>query len=133
MVRVAPEVPIVLVGNKVDVKDRAVKAKAITFHRKKNLQYYELSVKSNFNIEKPFLYLIRQIAHDNSVHFVEYHVAPPSVDAIPVDPAEIARREADLEKARLAPLPDSDDELWLNREGSLDWISIAWWRDYLLV
>jgi len=28
----------VLVGNKVDVKDRKVKAKTITFHRKKNLQ-----------------------------------------------------------------------------------------------
>jgi GTP-binding nuclear protein Ran len=34
-----------------------VRAKTITFHRKKNLQYYELSAKSNYNFEKPFLYL----------------------------------------------------------------------------
>ena len=46
----------------VDVKDRVVKAKSITFHRKKNLQYYDISAKSNYNSEKPFLYLIRQLA-----------------------------------------------------------------------
>lgn len=38
LVRVCESIPIVLCGNKVDVKDRKVKAKAITFHRKKNLQ-----------------------------------------------------------------------------------------------
>ena len=36
--RVCTNIPIVLCGNKTDVKDRKVKAKAITFHRKKNLQ-----------------------------------------------------------------------------------------------
>ena len=35
--RVCGIVPTVLVGNKVDVRDRRVKAKHITFHRKKNL------------------------------------------------------------------------------------------------
>lgn len=38
LVRVCENIPIVLCGNKVDVKDRKVKAKTITFHRKKNLQ-----------------------------------------------------------------------------------------------
>ena len=38
LVRVCENIPIVLVGNKVDVKERKVKAKQITFHRKKNLQ-----------------------------------------------------------------------------------------------
>merc|ERR1719329_1670877 len=36
LVRVCENIPIVLVGNKVDVKDRKVKAKQIVFHRKKN-------------------------------------------------------------------------------------------------
>ena len=48
---------IVLFGNKVDVKNRQVKAKQVTFHRIKNLQYYEISAKGNFNFEKPYLYL----------------------------------------------------------------------------
>lgn len=35
LVRVCENIPIVLCGNKVDVKERKVKAKTITFHRKK--------------------------------------------------------------------------------------------------
>lgn len=61
-IRVCENIPIVLCGNKVDVKNRQVKAKQVTFHRKKNLQYYEISAKSNYNFEKPFLYLARKIA-----------------------------------------------------------------------
>ncbi len=38
IVRVCESIPIVLVGNKVDVKDRQVKARQIQFHRKRNLQ-----------------------------------------------------------------------------------------------
>ena len=40
LVRVCENIPIVLCGNKVDIKDRKVKAKAIVFHRKKNLQVW---------------------------------------------------------------------------------------------
>ena len=39
LVRVCESIPMVLCGNKVDMKDRKVKAKQITFHRKKNIQY----------------------------------------------------------------------------------------------
>lgn len=61
LVRVCENIPIVLVGNKVDVKDRKVKAKQITFHRKKNLQYYDISAKSNYQFEKPFIWLLRRL------------------------------------------------------------------------
>ena len=61
----------VLVGNKVDIKDRKVKPKSITFHRKKNTQYYDISAKSYYNIEKPFLYLCKKLLQDKSVEFVE--------------------------------------------------------------
>lgn len=40
LVRVCENIPIVLCGNKVDIKDRKVKAKSIVFHRKKNLQVF---------------------------------------------------------------------------------------------
>jgi len=43
LVRVCENIPIVLCGNKVDIKDRKVKAKTITFHRKKNLQVMHFS------------------------------------------------------------------------------------------
>jgi GTP-binding nuclear protein Ran len=38
LTRICENIPIVLCGNKVDIKDRKVKAKSIVFHRKKNIQ-----------------------------------------------------------------------------------------------
>jgi hypothetical protein len=49
------------------VKERKVKAKSITFHRKKNLQYYDISAKSNYNFEKPFLWLARKLVGNQTL------------------------------------------------------------------
>ena len=63
-----------------DVKNRQVKPKQVTFHRKKNLQYHEISAKSNYNFEKPFLYLAKKLTGDPTLHFVEeLALAPPEV------------------------------------------------------
>ena len=40
--RVCENIPNFLCGNKVDVKNRQVKAKQVNFHGTKNLQYYEI-------------------------------------------------------------------------------------------
>ncbi|XP_076956579.1 GTP-binding nuclear protein Ran1B-like [Bidens hawaiensis] len=106
--RVCENIPIVLCGNKVDVKNRQVKAKQVTFHRKKNLQYYEISAKSNYNFEKPFLYLARKLAGDPNLHFVESPaLAPPEVQ---IDIAAQQQHEAELAAAASQPLPDDDDD-----------------------
>ncbi|THG12844.1 hypothetical protein TEA_018638 [Camellia sinensis var. sinensis] len=106
--RVCENIPIVLCGNKVDVKNRQVKAKQVTFHRKKNLQYYEISAKSNYNFEKPFLYLARKLAGDANLHFVESPaLAPPEVQ---IDLAAQQQHEAELAAAASQPLPDDDDD-----------------------
>ncbi|KAG6772770.1 hypothetical protein POTOM_024190 [Populus tomentosa] len=108
--RVCENIPIVLCGNKVDVKNRQVKAKQVTFHRKKNLQYYEISAKSNYNFEKPFLYLARKLAGDPNLHFVESPaLAPPEVT---IDLAAQAQHEAELAAAVSQPLPDDDDDVF---------------------
>uniref|UniRef100_K3XL71 GTP-binding nuclear protein n=2 Tax=Panicoideae TaxID=147369 RepID=K3XL71_SETIT len=107
--RVCENIPIVLCGNKVDVKNRQVKAKQVTFHRKKNLQYYEISAKSNYNFEKPFLYLARKLAGDQNLHFVEaVALKPPEVQ---IDMAMQQQHEAELAAAAAQPLPDDDDDL----------------------
>ncbi|KAJ0687644.1 putative enoyl-CoA hydratase [Helianthus annuus] len=106
--RVCENIPIVLCGNKVDVKNRQVKAKQVTFHRKKNLQYYEIYAKSNYNFEKPFLYLARKLAGDPNLHFVESPaLAPPEVQ---IDIAAQQQHEAELAAAASQPLPDDDDD-----------------------
>ncbi|RCN36724.1 Ras family protein [Ancylostoma caninum] len=61
-------------GYEVDVKDRKVKAKTITFHRKKNLQYYDISAKSNYNFEKPFLWLALGDGGTGKTTFVKRHL-----------------------------------------------------------
>ncbi|KAI4253013.1 MAG: hypothetical protein L6R42_007736 [Xanthoria sp. 1 TBL-2021] len=107
LVRVCEQVPIVLCGNKVDVKERKVKAKAITFHRKKNLQYYDISAKSNYNFEKPFLWLARKLVGNPALDFVAgIALAPPTVQ---VDEALLQQYNKEMEDAANQPLPDEDD------------------------
>ena len=107
MVRVCENIPIVLTGNKVDVKERKVKAKSITFHRKKNLQYYDISAKSNYNFEKPFLWLARKLVGNQTLDFVAAPaLAPPEVQ---VDQAVLEQYRQEMENAAQMPLPDEDD------------------------
>jgi len=108
LVRVCENIPIVLCGNKVDIKERKVKAKAITFHRKKNLQYYDISAKSNYNFEKPFLWLARKLVGNPSLEFVAAPaLAPPEVI---IDLQQQQEIERDLELAANQPLPAEDGD-----------------------
>lgn len=109
LTRVCENIPIVLVGNKVDVKDRKVKAKQINFHRKKNLAYYDVSAKSNYNFEKPFLYLARKLVNDPTLEFTE-EVALPPPEIVMTD-EQRRQAEAELNEASAIPLPDDDDDL----------------------
>lgn len=69
VVRVCQNIPMVLCGNKVDVQNRKVKANSITFSRRKNLQYYDVSVKTIYNLTKPFLWLARKLVGDPTLIF----------------------------------------------------------------
>ncbi|OWF56625.1 GTP-binding nuclear protein Ran [Mizuhopecten yessoensis] len=107
LVRVCENIPIVLCGNKVDIKDRKVKAKSIVFHRKKNLQYYDISAKSNYNFEKPFLWLGRKLVGDPNLEFAAMPaLAPPEIN---MDPMMAQKYEAELAEAQDVALPDDDD------------------------
>ncbi|PWA72021.1 GTP-binding nuclear protein Ran-3 [Artemisia annua] len=106
--RVCENIPVVLCGNKVDVKNRQVKPNMITFHRKKNLQYYEISAKSNYNYEKPFLYLAKKLVGDPNLQFVKETALPPP--EVVIDMLVQQRYEAELVKALNERLPDEDDD-----------------------
>ena len=111
IVRVCGAIPIVLCGNKCDVSKggRKVLAKHLTFHRKKNIQYYDISAKSNYNFEKPFLYVARQLTGERSLVLAqEVALAPPEVQ---IDMAHQQAAEAELEAASAIALPDEDDDL----------------------
>merc|ERR1711964_575691 len=108
IVRVCENIPIVLVGNKVDVKDRQVKAKNIQFHRKRNLQYYDLSARSNYNFEKPFLWLARRLANQPNLQFVGQYAKTPD-PGFTVSPELEAILIFEAEAAANAPIGDDDD------------------------
>jgi len=107
VVRVCENIPIVLCGNKVDLKDRKVKAKQITFHRKRNLQYYDISAKSNYNFEKPFLWLARKLVGEPNLTFVESPALAPA--EVPIDAEQMRQNEEDLKIAAAVPLPEEED------------------------
>lgn len=109
LVRVCENIPIVLCGNKVDVADRKVKAKSITFHRKKNLQFYEISAKSNHNFEKPFIWLMSKLTGCPDITLVSNPVlAPPETT---VDPQLMEQYRQEMEEAAKQAVPDDDDDL----------------------
>eukprot|EP00871_Galdieria_phlegrea_P005688 jgi/Galph1/611/GphlegSOOS_G5401.1 len=91
------------------VRDRKVKAKQITFHRKKNLQYYDISAKSNYNFEKPFLWLARKLVGDPNLVFVEAPALAPA--EVHIDDTYKAQMEAELQQAQNVALPDEDDDM----------------------
>lgn len=108
LTRVCENIPIVLCGNKVDIKERKVKAKSITFHRKKNLQYYDISAKSNYNFEKPFVWLARKLSGHNNLELVAAPaLAPPETV---IDSQLIEQYNRELNEAVNAPLPEDDDD-----------------------
>lgn len=88
-------------------QERKVKTGAVTFHRKKNLQYFEISAKSNYNFERPFLWLARKLVGNANLEFVAAPaLAPPEVQ---VDASLMQKYEAELNAAAAAPLPDEED------------------------
>ena len=115
-----------------------MKAKSIVFHRKKNLQYYDVSAKSNYNFEKPFLWLARKLVGDPNLEFVAMPaLAPPEVwaaflrrikiyqrirltstdiNVIPIiqvkmDPELAQKYEKEMQEAAAMALPDDDEDL----------------------
>ncbi|KAF4659804.1 serine/threonine protein kinase Ran1 [Perkinsus olseni] len=108
IVRVCENIPIVLVGNKVDVKDRQVKARNIQFHRKRNLQYYDLSARSNYNFEKPFLWLARRLTNQPQLVFQGEFAKAPEFQ---INPELVAQHERELQAAQDQAIDDDDDDL----------------------
>jgi len=65
------DIPIILVGNKFDIADRKVMPNDINLHREINALYYDISVKSNYQFEKPFLGLAQMLMHDANIQLVD--------------------------------------------------------------
>ena len=80
----------------------------ITFHRKKNLFFFEISAKTNYNFEKPFVSLARRLFQDKSLRLIEeVAVLPPE---IAIDAQTLAAWQQEAIEAAAVPLDDNDDD-----------------------
>jgi len=70
--RVCDKIPICIVGNKCDLKNRCVKPLFFNYTRKYNLPYYEVSAINNHHIFNPFLYFARTFFSDPNLIILEY-------------------------------------------------------------
>ena len=106
--RVCDQIPMVLCGNKVDRPERKVKTRQITYHRKKNLKYYDISAKSNYNYEKPFLFISRKLARDKSLQFTQQPaLAPPEAR---IDDNQIRQMQAEMAAMKANSIVEEDDD-----------------------
>ena len=127
VVRKCENIPLVLVGNKVDVMERIVKSRQIVFHRRKNLQYYDTSAKANYNIEKPFLWLAKKLVNDDTLAFTNEpalqvccrgqttqqqprhpHHTSPQKNVVEMSAQHIAQMEQEASAAAVVPLGDCE-------------------------
>lgn len=81
---VCPNSPIIIVGNKADIKERKVKCSQITTLKNKyDCLYFDISAKSNYNYEKPLLFACRILTKENDLLFTEAPaILPPVVDFV---------------------------------------------------
>ncbi|XP_030386332.1 GTP-binding nuclear protein Ran-like [Scaptodrosophila lebanonensis] len=75
--RICDNIPIVLCGNKVDMKDRKISEREVKFQNHSNQQYYEISAKLNHKVKKPFLWLARALIGDLQLKLVAMPALKP--------------------------------------------------------
>lgn len=103
--KVCPKAVVVLVGNKVDYKDRKVKPRDIGFHRKKSLQYYELSVKTSYNLAKPIMYIARKCLNEPELFTCKCgHFYRPLKSSNPSESSQVQEEIETNEQPDAAPL-----------------------------
>jgi GTP-binding nuclear protein Ran len=104
--RVCNEIPVVMCGNKRD--EKIIKDKLIVYHLKKNLKYCEISTKTNYNFESPFLEIAKLLANDADLSFV-YEVTMP-MPCLEIDEETMKRFELEIMQAKNMILPDYEED-----------------------
>ena len=106
--RICRNIPIVVVGNKVDLNDKKVVAKSVIFNQIKSMQYCELSAKSGYQYEKPLLLLLRMLKYNNKIELLSGPVPQPE-EARLTD--EEMQQVIEYEGAgEDAPLPENNED-----------------------
>lgn len=65
------DAPVVFCGNKFDCAKRLVDNERIQIHNKHGHEYYDISVKNNYNYEKPLMYLLRKLTGNDELKMID--------------------------------------------------------------
>ncbi|OAG29026.1 GTP-binding nuclear protein Ran [Nematocida displodere] len=100
---ICPDIPVCLCGNKVDIVDRKIKPANMKDRKSLNMVYFDISAKSNYNYDKPFLYLTRKLFNLPDLFFVaNSNLLPPETQ---VDEAYMEQIRKEFEEAPNQALP----------------------------
>ncbi|KAL3747570.1 hypothetical protein ACJRO7_016375 [Eucalyptus globulus] len=112
--RFCKDIPVVLCGKKVDLKNRRVVKEELASQLGENLPCYDevSALSSSYNLDEPFLYLARTLTGDPNLQFVESPALAPR--DVPIDFAfldratahEIAAMPYDLYQMAMARIRD---------------------------
>lgn len=105
---VCGNIALVLCGNKGDMKDESNKGRTIVPRKMRGLKYFEISTKTHYNFEKPFLWFARKLIGDPELEFVTMPALVPP--AFQVDALYWLQKEEELGDARKVALPDDSDD-----------------------
>ncbi len=73
-----------------------------------SFQYYDISAKSNYNFEKPFVWLAKKLSGQANLDITEMPaLEPPTVQ---VDQQLAQQYENEIKEAQKLALPDDDDD-----------------------
>jgi len=72
------------------------------------LQYYDISAKSNYQFEKPFVWLLRRMVNDANLTLVETPLLAPTEVVIPED--QLLQMQQDVIEAENQVLPDDAED-----------------------
>lgn len=70
ILNISPNVIAVICGNKVDLSNRSLRSSDITLHEIIGCQYYDISIKSNYNYDKIFAYLVQKLLNNESIEVI---------------------------------------------------------------
>jgi len=84
--------PVIFIGNKCDIQEKAITNEEIQAKFKpnynSNVLYFDMSIKSRYNIEKPLLYLAKKLCNEKNLTFIE-----PGMKVLPTElPTEIVKQ-----------------------------------------
>jgi GTP-binding nuclear protein Ran len=96
------------VVSNIDVDERRMPSKSVTFHKKNSMSHFEISAESNYNSGMLLLAITRQLTRDLQLAFTTVPVQFRLY--VILEPILQGQYELEVEAAAAIPLPDDDND-----------------------